>query len=252
MTLHAWQLFGLTLLLWAVAAYLSPEPLTIARLTAARRGTFVLQSVAATAGTTLALALAYRSWHGAVVGVSIGVAAALLQLTRPHAGAVRRLAEWEIGWNAAVAVAAMLAADRSAPYPVVSSHPIAPPALMLSLAAAILATRAGGLVVRGVLDKVGIHPETTDAKRGVRDGVVDDDEYRRGRLIGYLERLIVLALVARGDLSALGFLIGAKGLVRSRELDDHEFAEYFLIGTLASVAVAFFVGLALRWTLSAV
>lgn len=61
----------------------------------------------------------------------------------------------------------------------------------------------------------------------------------RGEAIGVLERWLVLAMVARGDYAALGFVLAAKALARHRRFeDDPEFAEYFLVGTLASILAA--------------
>jgi hypothetical protein len=74
----------------------------------------------------------------------------------------------------------------------------------------------------------------------------DDTIAQRSHAIGYLERLLFAAMIIGGQYEALGFLIAAKGLVRSKELERHTFAEYFLIGTLASIAVAGFVGLSLK------
>jgi hypothetical protein len=71
-------------------------------------------------------------------------------------------------------------------------------------------------------------------------------EYNRGRIIGAVERLIMAAMVAGGAFSALTFLIGAKGLVRSKKFEDPDFAEYFLIGTLSSAALAIACGLLLH------
>jgi hypothetical protein len=63
-------------------------------------------------------------------------------------------------------------------------------------------------------------------------------EYNRGRVIGVLERLIVFALILRGEYGALGFVIAAKSFARFKELNNRNFAEYFLVGTLASVTSA--------------
>jgi hypothetical protein len=80
---------------------------------------------------------------------------------------------------------------------------------------------------------------------------LDVAEINRGRLIGNLERLVLTIVVAAGSYAALGFLVAAKGLVRFEELQDREFAEYFLVGSLASVLVALCTGIAIRFTLVA-
>ena len=51
--------------------------------------------------------------------------------------------------------------------------------------------------------------------------------------------------------AAIGFVIAAKTIARFRLLDDRDFAEYYLLGTLASVGVAVLTGLVARAALSA-
>jgi hypothetical protein len=46
-----------------------------------------------------------------------------------------------------------------------------------------------------------------------------------------------------GSTAAVGFVVAAKTLARFKQLDDRDFAEYYLLGTLASVAVAIGSGL---------
>lgn len=72
----------------------------------------------------------------------------------------------------------------------------------------------------------------------------------RGEAIGVLERWIALVMVARGDYAALGFLMAAKALARHKRFEEEpDFAEYFLVGTLASVLAAIAVGEGLAaWT----
>jgi hypothetical protein len=61
---------------------------------------------------------------------------------------------------------------------------------------------------------------------------------RIGATIGALERLLIAALILTGAEAAVGFVIAAKTIARFKQLDDRGFAEYYLLGTLASVAVA--------------
>jgi hypothetical protein len=61
---------------------------------------------------------------------------------------------------------------------------------------------------------------------------------RIGEAIGVLERLLVVTFVLTGQLAAIGFVVAAKTLARFKQLDDRGFAEYYLLGTLASVSVA--------------
>lgn len=59
-----------------------------------------------------------------------------------------------------------------------------------------------------------------------------------GTAIGIIERLLIMALVLANGLLAIGLVIAAKTLARFKQLDDRDFAEYYLLGTLASVTFA--------------
>ena len=61
---------------------------------------------------------------------------------------------------------------------------------------------------------------------------------RIGATIGALERLLIVVLLLTGAEAAVGFVIAAKTIARFKQLDDRGFAEYYLLGTLASVSVA--------------
>ena len=74
---------------------------------------------------------------------------------------------------------------------------------------------------------------------------------RVGSTIGILERILIVVFVLTGSEAAIGFVVAAKTLARFRLLDDRDFAEYYLLGTLASVAVAIITGLIARAALSA-
>lgn len=60
-----------------------------------------------------------------------------------------------------------------------------------------------------------------------------------GRLIGTLERIIMLILISRGQYSAAGLVLTSKSIARyDRISKDQDFAEYYLLGTLMSTAGA--------------
>lgn len=65
--------------------------------------------------------------------------------------------------------------------------------------------------------------------------------HSRGKLIGYIERLLVIILTVIGAYPSIAFIIAAKSIARFKQLDDRNWAEYFLLGTLSSI----FLGLAL-------
>lgn len=109
-------------------------------------------------------------------------------------------------------------------------------ALLMFGAMFIFLVSGANLIVRGLLEKAGTFPPN---KEGVG---VDQAEVKRGKLIGSLERLLLALVIALGSYEAFGFIIAAKGLIRSKDLENHAFGEYFLVGTLSSVLVALVVG----------
>lgn len=79
----------------------------------------------------------------------------------------------------------------------------------------------------------------------------DVEEVKRGRLIGNLEPPLLTLVVAAGSYAALAFLVATKGLARSDEFQERDFAEYFLVGSLSSVLVSLCAGIALRFAVLA-
>ncbi len=75
---------------------------------------------------------------------------------------------------------------------------------------------------------------------------LDQREYNAGRFIGVLERLLVYAFVLQGQYAAIGLILAAKSFARFKEMDERDFAEYVLIGTLLSVGSAVMVGEAVK------
>ena len=73
---------------------------------------------------------------------------------------------------------------------------------------------------------------------------------RVGATIGVLERILIVVFVLTGSEAAIGFVVAAKTLARFRLLDDRDFAEYYLLGTLSSVAVAIVTALIARAALA--
>ena len=69
---------------------------------------------------------------------------------------------------------------------------------------------------------------------------------RVGATIGILERLLIVVFILTGVTEAIGFVVAAKTIARFRLLEDREFAEYYLLGTLASVSVALVTALLAR------
>jgi MFS family permease len=81
--------------------------------------------------------------------------------------------------------------------------------------------------------------------------IEDPGLIRAGRFIGYLERVIIMTLVLLHQYDAIAFVFMAKSIARFDDLKKRHFAEYYLVGTLSSVAVALLLGLLLAYLLSA-
>jgi hypothetical protein len=80
--------------------------------------------------------------------------------------------------------------------------------------------------------------EAAAAAEAARDAMPRAQTARVGGTIGILERILIVVFVLTGSEVAIGFVVAAKTLARFRLLDDRDFAEYYLLGTLGSVAVA--------------
>jgi hypothetical protein len=102
----------------------------------------------------------------------------------------------------------------------------------------------GIILVRAVLELPPLQMRRDEDRAA---GAID---IARGRAIGALERAIGLTLVLLGQFGALGLIIAAKSLARFKALEDREFAEYFLVGTLSSLLVALLGGVAVRLVLN--
>jgi len=59
-----------------------------------------------------------------------------------------------------------------------------------------------------------------------------------GRIIGMLERSIVFIFGLVGEYGAISFVLAAKSMARFKQLEERQFAEYYLIGTLSSFFLA--------------
>ena len=94
-------------------------------------------------------------------------------------------------------------------------------------------------------------PEAARPSPGPAGGASRSPE-RVGATIGVLERLLIVTFVLTGSEAAIGFVVAAKTLARFRQLDDRDFAEYYLLGTLASVSVAIVTGLIARAALGSI
>lgn len=116
------------------------------------------------------------------------------------------------------------------------------PAAMALAAGTIYVVPAGGHAVAALMAGVQLPSSSLDSLP------------RGGRMIGKLERLLILMLVLAGQPDGIGFLIAAKSILRFNELagqPDRHVSEYVIIGTLGSYAWAIGFGYATRAALQA-
>jgi hypothetical protein len=94
---------------------------------------------------------------------------------------------------------------------------------------ALLVTFVGGAAIGALL-----RPLAAGFDRG-------EDEQKRvhaGLYIGWLERALLYGFMVAGAPGAAALIVAAKSIARFPSFKDERFAEYYLIGTLASVLVA--------------
>ena len=113
--------------------------------------------------------------------------------------------------------------------------------LGIILIAIILTTSLSGYVVSFVLGLLGERP--------VADPVVPPDpaKQRLGVLIGKLENIIIVLIIAGGSITALALIFTAKSLMRKDEMQRDP--EYYMLGTLANFAFSFAMGM-LTWAIA--
>jgi hypothetical protein len=218
-----------------------------ARAVAAAFGVLVVLWALKPAGILLAFVAAASVWS--------------LVQGRSWASRVALSAEFEIAsvvLFAALSGAVVLWGDLAVGFPFLSVPTTENRLAFLNLMASgfVLAIWHSGNVVYGVLQRNRLLPDAGSAGSADHDSrgdvqVVDqaDDrtrQLRTGRLIGYLERILIVVLVIKGSYEGLGFLIAAKGLIRAREFEHKHRAEYFLVGTLLSVVCALAIGIAIQ------
>ncbi|HTL40845.1 MAG TPA: hypothetical protein VL294_05180 [Pseudolysinimonas sp.] len=179
----------------------------------------MIQGLLGTLGSTVV-------WFGAIVVVLIALAIAWVaaRFESPRLGLVALI---PVGLGAAAAVFGLELLPPDPAYRTV-----------LSIAIAMLGVIAGNPITVWVLGRAKT-PEPAE-----HGGIVVASEHgdktkrevlRGGWLIGYLERLAIVAAVVLGRFEIVAAVIAVKGLGRFSELDNAAARERFIIGTLTSI-----------------
>jgi hypothetical protein len=112
--------------------------------------------------------------------------------------------------------------------------------ILLITACYLFMIDGGTRIVKGILEKFPSLYEK--ALASLRTDPQSGPTENAGEWIGILERLLALTFVLTGSYSAIAFALTAKSIARFKELEDKSFAEYYLLGTSASIVCAVVVG----------
>ena len=169
-------------------------------------------------------------WVAAFLCWLLGSAAALTD----RSGRARAVAfiGWSVGLTWSLLVGGRLAVDL--PSSVRGPLGAVPPERLVLVAGVLVAQLATvNVLVRLVLDAVGV-PASDNEK-----------SLKGGRVLGPMERLLIVGLGLAGQVTAASIVVAAKGLLRFPELQrgsgaggPSDVTEYFLIGSFASWLLA--------------
>lgn len=100
----------------------------------------------------------------------------------------------------------------------------------------LLVANEVNLLIRILFHRFHLEPRLSTAQESDTEAEsLDQQEYNAGRIIGILERwLLYSVMVVSQNISVVAVIMAAKGFARFRQLEERAFAEYVLIGTLAS------------------
>lgn len=122
-----------------------------------------------------------------------------------------------------------------------------PERALLVLGVLLAQASTGNVVVRLVLAATGSRNPSRLTGAPVDHGQDDVRPLKGGRLLGPMERLLIVGLGLAGQVTAASVVIAAKGLLRFPELQAsrdqvdpgiHEVTEYFLVGSFVSWLLA--------------
>jgi len=105
--------------------------------------------------------------------------------------------------------------------------------VLLLLIGYVATLKEGTIFIRLVLNRLRALPRKSPEEKRK-----DQREYELGRIIGLLERTFLYFLIIWNQIGAIAILVALKSLARFKELDDKNFAEYFLVGSLLSLFAA--------------
>lgn len=104
----------------------------------------------------------------------------------------------------------------------------------------LLIGKPGNIMIRELNNKEKIRGNIMTNRTDEGKEAAEETEYKNaGKLIGILERILVVILVMLNQYAAVGIIFAAKSLTRyDKIIKDPSFAEYYLVGTLLSLLIA--------------
>ncbi|MBA8816408.1 hypothetical protein FHX48_001481 [Microbacterium halimionae] len=178
-----------------------------------------------------------------IFGMAAGAIAAVWHLSMPSAGG-GRAGFWPVAGVGLVSVVSVMGfGARAEGGPWGRLWQLETPAGPASLDLVVLVVGVGIFLLESanVVVRAGLRSENA-ALGSTQDGSARDGVLRGGRLIGPLERILVVALALAGAYTLIAAVFAAKGIVRfpeiSRDTAHGNRAEYFLVGSLLSWVLA--------------
>ena len=110
-----------------------------------------------------------------------------------------------------------------------------PVKLLAIIASFIICAKPANIFIKNIFISLAISIPKPENKEDE-----NNDLPNAGKLIGLMERFLVLALILVGQYSAVGLIIAAKSILRFR---DNKKNEYVLVGTLLSFGIATILGI---------
>jgi hypothetical protein len=116
----------------------------------------------------------------------------------------------------------------------------------------IIVLKPTAIVIRILLEQWSEIARGNSSRDQSGDSSASDTEEDRkslvsaGKVIGMVERLLVLTFVLLNQFSGIGFLLAAKSVFRFGDLKDkhdHKMTEYVMLGTLLSITITIAVGI---------
>lgn len=109
-------------------------------------------------------------------------------------------------------------------------------------AAFVFCAKPANILIKNIFRTFSIDiPKINDLDKPQEDASIHETSLpNAGKLIGIMERFLVLALILVGQFSAVGLIIAAKSILRFRSTVKNE---YILVGTLLSFGIAVLIGI---------